>query len=140
MSPIREKLDEKIKQLNSSRVFKKVTPKYDLSWYIKWVSSILILIATCAPEQQVLSVDLWFGLFGTAGWFWVGMLWHDRALIMLNAVLVTLIFMGLLKFYLVFNKYIKGNIMAEFRQLYAIGMSHPYTMHLLWVVKHKEGI
>ena len=28
IEPIREKLDEKIKQLNSSRVFKKVTPKY----------------------------------------------------------------------------------------------------------------
>ena len=100
IEPIREKLDEKIKQLNSSRVFKKVTPKYDLSWYIKWVSSILILIATCARATGTIpEVDLWFGLFGTAGWFWVGMLWHDRALIMLNAVLVTLIFMGLLKFY-----------------------------------------
>ena len=45
IEPIREKLDEKIKQLNSSRVFKKVTPKYDLSWYVKWVASVMILIA-----------------------------------------------------------------------------------------------
>ena len=36
------KLDDKIKALNSSRVFKKVTPKGDLSWYIKWASSIVI--------------------------------------------------------------------------------------------------
>ena len=39
-----KKLDEKIRELNSSRVFKKVTPKYDLSWYIKWSSSFIILI------------------------------------------------------------------------------------------------
>ena len=37
-------LDDKIKELNSSRVFKKITPKYDLSWYIKWASSFIILI------------------------------------------------------------------------------------------------
>jgi len=30
-----KKLDEKIKDLKSTRVFKKVTPKYDLSWYVK---------------------------------------------------------------------------------------------------------
>ena len=41
--------------------------------------------------------DLWFSIFGTAGWFWVGMLWHDRALIMLNGALATLLFTGILK-------------------------------------------
>ena len=36
------KLSDKIKALNSTRVFKKVTPKGDLSWYIKWASSIFM--------------------------------------------------------------------------------------------------
>ena len=40
-----KKLNDKIKELNSTRVFKKITPKYDLSWYVKWVSSVLILLA-----------------------------------------------------------------------------------------------
>ena len=98
--PIKEKLDEKIKQLNSSRVFKKITPKGDLSWYIKWVSVVLILVATSARATGTLPhIDLWFGLFGTIGWFVVGYLWHDRALILLNGVLVTLIFTGLLNYY-----------------------------------------
>ena len=98
--PIKEKLDEKIKQLNSSRVFKKITPKGDLSWYIKWVSVVLILVATSARATGTLPhIDLWFGLFGTIGWFIVGYLWHDRALILLNGVLVTLIFTGLLNYY-----------------------------------------
>ena len=98
--PIKEKLDEKIKQLNSSRVFKKITPKGDLSWYIKWVSVVLILVATSARATGTLPhIDLWFGLFGTMGWFAVGYLWHDRALILLNGVLVTLIFTGLLNYY-----------------------------------------
>ena len=45
IEPIKEKLDEKIAKLNSSRVYKKITPRGDLSWYIKWASSILLIIA-----------------------------------------------------------------------------------------------
>ena len=100
MTEYTKKLDDKIKELNSTRVFKKITPKGDLSWYVKWTASVLILIATCARATGVLpQVDLRFGLFGTLGWFWVGMLSHDRALVLLNGVLVTLIVMGLMKYY-----------------------------------------
>jgi|TARA_B110000444_G_scaffold184199_1_gene173204 hypothetical protein len=100
IEPIKEKLDDKIKALNSSRVFKKVTPKGDLSWYIKWVSVVLILFATSARATGTMpEIDLWFGLFGTIGWAWVGYLWHDRAILLLNGVLVTIIVMGLMKYY-----------------------------------------
>lgn len=96
----RKKLDDKIKELDSTRVFKKITPKGDLSWYVKWVSVVLILFATSARATGTMpEIDLWFGLFGTLGWFWVGYLWHDRALILLNGVLVTIIGMGLMKYY-----------------------------------------
>lgn len=96
----REKLNDKIKALDSTRVFKKITPKGDLSWYVKWISVILILVATSARAVGTIPhIDLWFGFFGTIGWFWVGYLWHDRALILLNGVLVTLIGIGLMKFY-----------------------------------------
>lgn len=96
----RKKLNDKIKELDSTRVFKKITPKGDLSWYVKWASVLLILIATSARATGTIPhIDLWFGLFGTIGWFWVGMLWHDRALVFLNGVLVTLIFTGLLNYY-----------------------------------------
>ena len=44
----RLKLNDKIKALDSTRVFKKITPKHDLSWFVKWVSVILILVATSA--------------------------------------------------------------------------------------------
>ena len=44
IEPIQEKLDDKIKKLNSSRVYKKVTPRGDLSWYIKWASSMIIFL------------------------------------------------------------------------------------------------
>ena len=100
IEPIKEKLDDKIKALNSSRVYKKITPRGDLSWYLKWISVFLILVATAARSVGTIPhVDLWFGLFGTSGWAVVWYLWHDRALLFLNAVLVTLITMGLFNYY-----------------------------------------
>ncbi len=99
MNEVYKKLDEKIKELNSTRVFKKVTPKGDLSWYVKWASSALILIAVVYRSIGLHEYDMWFSIFGTAGWFWVGMLWHDRALILLNGTLTTLLAMGLVKIY-----------------------------------------
>jgi len=95
-----KKLNDKIKELNSTRVFKKVTPKGDLSWYIKWVASFFILTAVAARSVGTIPlIDLWFSLVGTIGWFWVGMLWHDRALTMLNGTLTTILMMGLFNHY-----------------------------------------
>ena len=51
------KLNDKIKALNSTRVFKKVTPKGDLSWYIKWVSSFLILAAVATAGKFPIGVS-----------------------------------------------------------------------------------
>ena len=96
-----KKLDQKIKELNSTRVFKKITPKYDLSWYIKWLSSLMLMVAVCFRAADLNHMfDLYFSFVGTLGWLWVGILWHDRALIMLNGALATLLFTGILKAYL----------------------------------------
>ena len=73
---------------NSNRVYKSATPKQDLSWYIKWTASCFILIAVLfraqGPEYQFM--DQVFSLIGTLGWTWVGILWKDRALMLLNGV------------------------------------------------------
>ena len=79
---------------------KSITPKGDVSWYVKWISVFLILFATVARSVGTMpQVDMWFGLFGTIGWAWVGYLWHDRALLVLNVVLVTLLVLGLTNYY-----------------------------------------
>ena len=52
------KLSDKIKALNSSRVFKKVTPKGDLSWYIKWASSLVILTGMVLTSASI-NLGIW---------------------------------------------------------------------------------
>ena len=96
IKPIEEKLDDKIAKLNSSRVYKKITPKYDLSWYIKWTSSFFLIIAMMMTSANIFPTNLYVALVGMIGWLIVGVLWHDRALIVLNAVSVGIYGIGIM--------------------------------------------
>ncbi len=99
IEPIKEKLDDKIKALNSSRVYKKVTPRYDLSWYIKWASSITLIFAMLFTSANMFPINLWIANIGFIGWLIVGMLRHDRSLIVLNAVSLAIYSLGILNYY-----------------------------------------
>ena len=96
---VRKKLDDKIKELNSTRVFKKITPKGDLSWYIKWVSSIFIIVGMALTSANIFPLNIYIHGIGVTGWLIVGMLWHDRALIFLNGVAIFVYTTGLLNHY-----------------------------------------
>tara|TARA_Y100000813_G_C23985699_1_gene268741 strand:- start:237 stop:560 length:324 start_codon:yes stop_codon:yes gene_type:complete len=93
------KLDDKIKALNSSRVFKKVTPKGDLSWYVKWASSIIIIVGMVISSANIYPLNIWVHMIGVSGWLWVGLLWHDRALIFLNSIAIFVFASGLITHY-----------------------------------------
>ena len=72
---------------HSNRIVKSGTPKQDLSWYVKWISSFFILASMSMRGVEGLQMyDLLLSLIGVAGWMWVGFLWKDRALILLNGV------------------------------------------------------
>ena len=100
IEPITEKLDDKIKALNSSRVYKKVTPRGDLSWYIKWASSITLIFAMLFTSANMFPINLYIANIGFIGWLIVGMLWHDRSLIVLNAVSLAIYSLGILNHHL----------------------------------------
>ena len=96
IEPITEKLDDKIKALNSSRVYKKVTPLHDSSWYIKWASSVTLIVAMLFTSANMFPINLYIANIGFVGWLIVGMLWHDRSLIVLNAVSLAIYSLGIL--------------------------------------------
>jgi hypothetical protein len=89
---------------HSKRIYKSATPKHDASWYIKWIASAFILTsamfrvnnAGLDPNLANL-LDNIFSFIGVVGWMVVGFLWNDRALILLNAVLVFILASGLFK-------------------------------------------
>lgn len=85
---------------NSKRIIKSATPKQDLSWYVKWTASVFILGSmTIRGVEGLQFYDLLLSLIGVTGWLWVGMLWKDRALILLNGIGVFLFLNTLIRDY-----------------------------------------
>ena len=81
----------------SKRIFKSATPKLTFDWYIKWVSSVILLSAMMArgnPELQL--TDQVLSFIGCSGWLLVALIWKDRALIILNAVAVMILGTGII--------------------------------------------
>ncbi len=81
--------------------FKKITPKGDLSWYIKWSASFIILIGMVMTSISGLEpINLMFHFVGVTGWLVVGMLWHDRALIFINGIAMFIFAVGIGKWFM----------------------------------------
>jgi hypothetical protein len=92
---------------NSKRIYKSATPKQDASWYIKWTASFFILLSAMfrinGPDidSEIANLlDNIFSFVGVTGWMIVGLLWKDRALLLLNGVLMFVLASGLLKYFL----------------------------------------
>ena len=68
-------------------------------WYIKWLATIIVIIAVmCRSVEEVPRIyDQSFSFLGTALWLWVGLQWKDRALTVLNSVLMFVLGAGLLR-------------------------------------------
>ena len=83
----------------SKKWVKSITPKGDVSWYIKWIVSVFIIFGMMMTSLDVsfYPTNLYFHLIGVSGWFVVGFLWHDRSLIVVNGIAMTIFAMGILK-------------------------------------------
>ena len=83
---------------NSKRIYKSATPKQDLSWYVKWVASTILLCGMMFRAEGLYPLaDLVLSFIGVTLWLWVALLWRDRALIILNAVAMIVLGSGLLR-------------------------------------------
>ena len=80
----------------------RTTNKKDTAWYVKWISSFIIVTAMSLRGIEGMQMyDLVLSIIGVSGWLCVGMLWKDRALIILNAVGLFLLVKNLLLEFLI---------------------------------------
>ena len=81
---------------NSKRIYKSATPKQTVDWYIKWVSSVVLLAAMVVRSAGISNfLDNVLSFFGCLGWLFVAFIWKDRALIILNAVACFILLTGI---------------------------------------------
>ncbi len=77
----------------------KITPTHDLSWYLKWSGSMLIMSGIICRAAGVLPFyDLIASCLGTGLLTGMAYLWHDRALLIVNGVACAALAMGILRY------------------------------------------
>ena len=73
---------------------KTVTPTHTIDWYIKWVSSIILIVGMVLTANNLFPWNVLVQCLGIAGWLIVSVMWNDRALIIVNAVGVAILLNG----------------------------------------------
>lgn len=57
-----------------------------ISFAVKWISSIIQILGYAATGFGFSPWNIYLFLAGVAGWFAVGVLWNDRALMLIHVV------------------------------------------------------
>jgi hypothetical protein len=73
---------------------------HPLSWYVKWVSSLVLIVAMIMTTNNLYPYNMYLQFIGVAGWLWVAILWNDRSLIVLNAVACAIFLNGIFQYFI----------------------------------------
>mgnify|MGYP005991915605 CR=1 FL=1 len=65
-------------------------------WYIKWASSIILMVGMIFTAQNIFPYNLYLHTVGILGWIYVSIVWNDRALIVVNSVALSIFANGIL--------------------------------------------
>lgn len=66
-----------------------------LAFYIKWVASIIQIMGYTATAFGWTPLNIYLFLVGLLGWFAVGVIWNDRAIMLIHLVALGAMFIGL---------------------------------------------
>lgn len=78
----------------------KITPTFTLDWFIKWFSSVIILIGMVLTSNQIFPLNLMFSMVGSIGWLIVALIWHDRSIMIINASAIMIMSNGLIQYFI----------------------------------------
>lgn len=73
---------------------------HPLSWYVKWVSSLVLIVAMIMTTNNLYPYNMYLQFIGVSGWLWVAILWNDRSLIVVNAVACAIFLNGIFQYFL----------------------------------------
>ena len=108
--PLSEDINEKkINELKNEvikeheNLTKTLTPTksdHSLSWWLKWVSSIILIFGMIATTNNLYPWNMILQFLGVGGWLVVAIIWNDRALIVINAIAVAIFSNGIVAYIL----------------------------------------
>ena len=78
-------------------VMKYFAPQKDqVAFVLKWVASIIQIFGYTATALQLTPLNMYLFLAGILGWFFVGVLWNDKAIMLIHIIALAAMVVGLL--------------------------------------------
>ena len=77
---------------------KKVLLQKTKDWYIKWVATAIIIVGACLNSFELQPYSHIVMCVGAGLWLVVGILWYDRALIVVNSAIVSIYLAGFIMY------------------------------------------
>ena len=71
---------------------------YTKDWYVKWISTIILLLGIILTANNVYPHNLYVNAVALFGWIIVSIMWNDRALIVINVVGFTIYLNGIISY------------------------------------------
>lgn len=66
-----------------------------IAFVIKWVASVIQILGYSATAFGFTPLNIYLFLAGLIGWFMVGVMWNDRAIMLIHLVALGAMFVGL---------------------------------------------
>ena len=85
---------------NPSKTSTPLKHQHPLSWWLKWVSSLVLIVAMIGTTNNLYPYNMFLQFIGVRGWLWVAILWNDRSLIVVNAVACAIFLNGIFQYFL----------------------------------------
>ncbi len=67
----------------------------NIAFAIKWVASIIQILGYTATAFGYTPLNIYLFLIGLLGWFAVGVMWNDRAIMLIHIIALAAMFVGL---------------------------------------------
>ncbi|MCV6613265.1 MAG: hypothetical protein OIF55_21135 [Amphritea sp.] len=65
------------------------------AFWIKWVASVIQILGYTATGFGLTPLNIYLFLVGLVGWFIVGVLWNDKAIMLIHLVALAAMFAGI---------------------------------------------
>ena len=74
-----------------------ITPLQDerIAFAIKWIASIVQILGYATTAMGMTPLNIYLFLVGLVGWFIVGVMWKDRAIMLIHVIALGAMFVGL---------------------------------------------
>jgi hypothetical protein len=72
-------------------------PKITVEFVVKWLATVFALITVYLTSHDIIPLNKYMGILTAFLWMWLGFMWKQPSIIMLNIIMLGLYINGLLR-------------------------------------------